>query len=176
MFFFITGSDSSSDEGVSVFFLSDFVNLTDFLGDSDTTLRLDDDFLSLSLSLLLSLSSLDEFQKQIYKKYSKLIKIKIEYGLLFFLRSSSRNFEYKDNKIQYIIVKMNKILDISYSANSNITRSKLKSEANKKLTPLLKQTFENVLDECRKITRLKQKQIMDLRKELDNFVLNMIRS
>jgi broad specificity phosphatase PhoE len=40
-----------------------------------------------------------EFQKQIYKKDNNLIKIKVEYGLIFFLRTSERNFQYRDNKI-----------------------------------------------------------------------------
>lgn len=40
-----------------------------------------------------------EFQKQIYKKDNRLIKIKVEYGLVFFSSSDARNFKYTDNKI-----------------------------------------------------------------------------
>jgi hypothetical protein len=81
--------------------------------------------------------------------------------------------DYKRDKIEYLFVKMNEMLDMTYTTNSIIGKDEIKEEAKSEFTPKLKNEFSEIFDKARKIARQKMETVENLRKELDEFQLQV---
>lgn len=85
-----------------------------------------------------------------------------------------REFEdYKKERIEYIIIHMNQILEISYLSNAMIPYSEWNTESEKNITPKLKEEFNDIFNKARKITINKNEKVNNLRKDLDSFIFNI---
>lgn len=81
--------------------------------------------------------------------------------------------DYKKDKIEFIISKMNEVVDMTYATNSIIGREEIREELKLSLTPRIKNEYNDIFDKARKISRQKTEIINELRKELDDFQLDI---